>query len=134
MVILLCDTGCCDNLQLSSKPKVPSSTASLNTYPESKCTLNLAVFDDTFLITKETEQTQDSDVERNIFMVSDVHPETESHTPDPNSCTTEQTQCKQPESIERTDVGRSGNRPTADLEFSSILSIQEIKSEDLEDH
>lgn len=31
-----CDTGCCDNLQLSSKPKVPSSSATLSTYPECK--------------------------------------------------------------------------------------------------
>lgn len=59
-------------------------------------------------------------------MVSDVHPETESHTPDPKSCNTEQTQCQQPETIEKTDVGRSANWPTADLEFNSIPSIQEI--------
>lgn len=67
------DTGSCDNLQLSSKVKVPSSPATLISYPEcnseSKCTLNPAVFDDTYLITNETEQTQYSDVERNIFMV-----------------------------------------------------------------
>ncbi|XP_016342441.1 uncharacterized protein LOC107689064 isoform X3 [Sinocyclocheilus anshuiensis] len=131
-----CDTGCCDSLQLSSKPKVPSSPAPLNSSSEcnadSKCTLKLAVFDDTYLGTNETEQTQDSDVERNIFMVSgssDVHLEPESHhTPDPNSYNVEQTQCQQPESIENPDAGRSGNQPTADLELKSVPSIQEIKS------
>ncbi len=65
------------------------------------------MFDDTYLSTNETEQTQDSDVERNTFMVSDVHPETESHTPDPNRCNIEQTQCQQPESIELAELGIS---------------------------
>uniref|UniRef100_A0A8C2DT44 C2H2-type domain-containing protein n=1 Tax=Cyprinus carpio TaxID=7962 RepID=A0A8C2DT44_CYPCA len=131
-----CGTGCCDSLQLSSKPKDPSSPAPLNSSSkcnaDSKCTLKLAVFDDTYLGTNETEQAQDSDVERNIFMVSgssDVHLEPESHhTPDPNSYKVEQTQCQQPESIENPDADRSGNQPTADLELKSVPSVQEIKS------
>lgn len=51
-------------------------------------------------------------------MASDVHLEIESHTPDPNRCNIEQTQCQQPESIESPDVGRVGNQLTADLEFN----------------
>lgn len=57
-----------------------------------------------------------------------MHPETESHTPDPNRFNTEQTQCQQPESIESPNVGRIGNQLTAYLEFNSISSIHEIKS------
>ncbi|KAK2916151.1 hypothetical protein Q8A67_000525 [Cirrhinus molitorella] len=128
-----CDAG---NLQLSSEPKVlqNQSPASLNSSSEcsseSNSIPNLAVFGDTYLCTNETKQSQDSDVERNIFMVTGgpgMHLEFESHhTPDPNSYDIEQTQCQQPEMIENPDTRRSGNQPTADLESRS--SIQEIKS------
>ncbi|XP_026059269.1 uncharacterized protein LOC113043898 isoform X2 [Carassius auratus] len=131
------DSGHWDSLQLSSKPKVPSSPAPLKTSSsecntDSKCTLKLAVFDDTYLGTNETKQTQDLYVERNIFIVSgssDVHLGPESHhTPDPKSYYVEQSQCQQSESLENPDSDRSRNQPTADLELKSVPSVQEIKS------
>ncbi|XP_050961781.1 uncharacterized protein LOC127162905 isoform X3 [Labeo rohita] len=124
-----------ENLQISSEPKVPSSSASLNSSSEcsseSNSTPNLAVFGEAYLGTNETEQTQDSDVERNIFMISgssDVHLEPESHhSPDPNSYNIEQTQCQQPETIENPDASRSGNQPTADLQSRTVGHMSYVK-------